>query len=236
MAFLPRSNHLLISWLQSPSTKTLEPKMKSVSTSTFPPPSICHEVMGPDAIILVFFNISLSLTSFTLIKRLLSSSLFSAISVVSSAYLRLLMFLLPIVIPACNSSSPAFLMMYSVYRLNKQGDSRQPCRGAPSYSNITWVRGWRKISLGYQYMDYTGRHTPHSLLPGPTTGVSYWCLPVPFKHVSLYLNRTHTHSHRRVPTLGFKMLLLSFTQILTTQPEQVPSETRQGFCRDFSPW
>ena len=37
------------------------------------------------------------------------------------------MFLLPILIPACNSSTLAFLMMYSVYRLNKQGDSRQPC-------------------------------------------------------------------------------------------------------------
>ena len=55
MAFLPRSNHLLISWLQSPSTETSEAKKtKSVTISTFPPPSICHEVMGPDAIILVF--------------------------------------------------------------------------------------------------------------------------------------------------------------------------------------
>ena len=46
---------------------------------------------------------------------------------VSSAYLRLLMFLPPILIIACNSSSPAFLMMCSAYRLNKKGDSRQPC-------------------------------------------------------------------------------------------------------------
>ena len=63
-------------------------------------PSICHEVMGPDAMILVFlifgFKPALSLSSFTLIKRLLSSSLLSAISVVSSAYLRLLMFLLSV--------------------------------------------------------------------------------------------------------------------------------------------
>ena len=140
------------------------------------------------------FKPALSLSSFTLIKRLLSSSLLSAISVVSSAYLRLLMFLLPIRIPACNSSSSAYFMMYSAYRLNKQGDSRQPCRSPLVYSNITWVRGWRKISLVYQYMDYTGHHTPHSLLPGPTTGVSYWCLPVPFKHVSLYLKHTHIHA------------------------------------------
>ena len=54
MAFLPWSKCLLISWLQSPSTVILEPKkIKSVSVSTFLP-SICHKVMGPDAIIFVF--------------------------------------------------------------------------------------------------------------------------------------------------------------------------------------
>ena len=53
-AFLPRSKHLLISWLQFPYTVILEPKkMKSVTVSIFSP-SICHEVMGPDAMILVF--------------------------------------------------------------------------------------------------------------------------------------------------------------------------------------
>ena len=51
ITFLPRSKHLLISWLQSPSTVILEPKkIKSVTVS----PSICHEVMGLNAIILVF--------------------------------------------------------------------------------------------------------------------------------------------------------------------------------------
>ena len=54
IAFLPRSQHLLISWLQSPSAGTLEPKkIKSVTVSTVSP-SIYHEVMGPDAMILVF--------------------------------------------------------------------------------------------------------------------------------------------------------------------------------------
>ena len=48
--FLPRSKHLLISWLQPPSTVILEPKkIKSATVSIFYP-SICHEVMGPDAI------------------------------------------------------------------------------------------------------------------------------------------------------------------------------------------
>ena len=51
IAFLPRSKHLLISWLQSPSAVILEPKkLKSVTVS----PSICHEVVGPDAMIFVF--------------------------------------------------------------------------------------------------------------------------------------------------------------------------------------
>ena len=54
LAFLPRSKRLLISWLQSPSAVILEPKkIKSVTVSTFSP-SICHEVMGLDAMILVF--------------------------------------------------------------------------------------------------------------------------------------------------------------------------------------
>ena len=52
-------------------------------------------------------------------------------------------------------------------------------------------------------MDYTGHLTPRSLLPGPTTGVSYWSLLVPFKHVSLYLNHTHTHTHTHTLTHGF---------------------------------
>ena len=54
-AFLPRSKHLLISWLQSPSTVILESKkIKSVTTSTFSP-CICQEVRGLDALILVFW-------------------------------------------------------------------------------------------------------------------------------------------------------------------------------------
>ena len=54
ITFLPRSKHLLISWLQSPSAVILEPKkIKSVTVSIVSP-SICHEVMGPDAMILIF--------------------------------------------------------------------------------------------------------------------------------------------------------------------------------------
>ena len=73
IAFLPRSKHLLISWLQSPSAVILEPKkIKSLTLSSVAP-LICHEVMGPDAMILIFWMLSFksafSLSSFTFIKR-----------------------------------------------------------------------------------------------------------------------------------------------------------------------
>ena len=88
--------------------------------------------MGPDAMIFVFWMLSFkpafSFSSFTFIKRLFSSSLLSAIRVVSSAYLRLLVFLLAVLIPACASSRLAFHMMYSACKLNKQGDNTQPWR------------------------------------------------------------------------------------------------------------
>ena len=130
ITFLPRSKRLLISRLQSPSAVILEPrKIKSVTVSTVSP-SICHEVMGLDAMILVFWMLSFkptySLSSFTFIKRLCSPSSLSAMRVVSSAYLRLLIFLPASFIPAYASSSPVFLTMYSAYKLNKQGDNIQP--------------------------------------------------------------------------------------------------------------
>ena len=97
ITFFPRSKRLLISWLQSPSAVILEPpKIKPDTVSTVYP-SISHEVMGLDAMIFVFWMLSLRptfwLSTFTFIKRLFSSSLLSAIRVVSSAYLRLLIFL-----------------------------------------------------------------------------------------------------------------------------------------------
>ena len=86
IAFLPRSKHILISWLQSPSAVILEPrKIKSVTVSIVSP-FICHEVMVPDTVILVFsmlsFKPTYSLSSSTFIKRLFSSSSLSAIRVV----------------------------------------------------------------------------------------------------------------------------------------------------------
>ena len=85
--------------------------------------------MGLDAMIFIFqmlsFKPAFSLSSFTFIKRFFSSFLLSAIRVVSSVYLKLLIFLLAILIPAYASSSLTFLMMYSACKLNKQRENIQ---------------------------------------------------------------------------------------------------------------
>ena len=164
IAFLPRSKHLWISWLQSPSAVILEPpKIKSLTVSIVSPP-VCHEVMGPDAIIFVFWMLSFkpifSLSSFTFIKRLFSS--LEAIRVVLSAYLRLLIFLLAILIPACASSSPAFLMMYSAYKLNKQDDNIQPwCTPFPIWNQsvpcpVLTVASWPAYRFLRKYVRWSG--------------------------------------------------------------------------------
>ena len=127
IAFLPRSKHLLISWLQSPSAVILKPKKivchcfhcfpiylpwrDQMPWSSF---FVCWVLSQP-------FHSPLSPSS----KRLFSSSSLSAIRVMSSAYLRLLIFLPAVLIPACASSSPAFHMMCSAYKLNEQGDKIQ---------------------------------------------------------------------------------------------------------------
>ena len=96
---------VLISWLQLPPAVVLEPKkIKSVIVSIVSP-SICHEVMGQDAMIFTFwmlnFKPSFSTLLFHLLQKLSNSSSLSVIRVVSSAYLRLLVFLPAILIPAC---------------------------------------------------------------------------------------------------------------------------------------
>ena len=88
--------------------------------------------MELDAMIWVFWILSFkpnfSLSSFTFIKRLFSSSSLSVIRVVSSAYQRLLIFLPAVLIPAFASSSPEFFTMYSAYKLNKHSDNIHPWR------------------------------------------------------------------------------------------------------------
>ena len=132
IAFLPRSKLLLILWLQSPSAVILEPK-KIVSHCFHCFPIYFPWSGGTGCQDFSFLNVEMlsskpdfSLSSFTFIKNLLNFSSFSAIRLLSSVYLRLLIFLLAILISVCASSSLAFLMMYSAYKLNKQGDNIQP--------------------------------------------------------------------------------------------------------------
>ena len=96
----------------------LEPKkIRSITASTFSP-SICHEVMGLDAMILGFFNTGFQASFFTIVihshqEPLCFHFLLSAIRMISSVYLGLLIFLLVILIPAFDSSSLAFYMIFS---------------------------------------------------------------------------------------------------------------------------
>ena len=125
--------------------------------------------MGPDAMIFVFwmlsFNPAFSLSSFSFIKRLFSSYLLSAICVVSSAYLRLLIFLPAILIPACVSSSPAFHMMYSAYKLNNQGDNLPPlCTPFPVWNQSIVPSSYVRINNMF-------------CVEGPIPMISTWPLP-----------------------------------------------------------
>ena len=115
IVFLPRSKCLLISRLQSLSPVILEPKKNLSSYPLFPHLFAWSE--GPECHGLRFwilsFKAAFSLSSFTFIKRLFSSSSLFAIRVVSTAYLRLLIFLLATLIPVWNSSSLAFCIISS---------------------------------------------------------------------------------------------------------------------------
>ena len=117
ITFLPRSKHLLISWLQTPSAVILEPqKIKSDTVfHCFPiyfpwsDGTRCHGF----SFLMLRFKPTFSLSFSTFIKRLFSYLSLPAIRVVLFAYLRLLIFLPAILIPACASFSQVFLMMYS---------------------------------------------------------------------------------------------------------------------------
>ena len=130
ITFLPRSKCLLISRLPTPSAVILETQKVKSATVSIVSSSICHALMGLHIMILLFgmlsFKPNLLLSSFIFIKRLFCFPSLSAIRVVLSAYLRLLIFLPAVLTPACASSCPAFWMMYSAYKLNKQGNNTQP--------------------------------------------------------------------------------------------------------------
>ena len=167
--------------------------------------------MGPDAMILVFWMLSFkptfSLFTFTFIKRLFSSSSLSALRVVSSAYLRLLIFLLAILIPACASSSLAFHMMYSAQKLNKQGDNIQPWRTPfpiwnqpvvpcpvltvvswPAKRFLKWQVRWSGIPISFRIFHSLLRSILSSLSRSPDLlqcflyGCPAW-IPSPFRNM-----------------------------------------------------
>ena len=124
--------------------------------------------MWSDAMILVFlilsFKTAFSLSPFTFIKRLFSSSLLSAIRMMSSAYLRLLVFFLAVLISGYDSSSPAFHMMYSAYKLNKQIDKIQPwCTPFPILNQSIFP--CQVLSVASLYIVYKGLEQSRILIP-----------------------------------------------------------------------
>ena len=131
LTFLPRSGCChCTQWFWSPPTKT-----KSSCFYFFP--IYLPWMMGPDVMILVFwmlnFKLAFSLPHQEAFQVVCTFRHYSGVS----AYLRLLTFLLAILIPACDSSSPAFCMRYSTHKLDKQGDSHTALKYSfPSFEPV----------------------------------------------------------------------------------------------------
>ena len=106
------------------------------------------------------FNPAFSLSSFILIKRLFSSSSLSSIRVISSAYLSLLVFLSAVLIFICDSSSLAFHIMKSAYKLNKQDGNVQPCCTPFSCSMCSSVASWPAYSFLRRKIRWSGITIP----------------------------------------------------------------------------
>ena len=128
-------------------------------------------MMGEDVMILVFWMLSFKptflLSSFTFNKRLFSSYLLSAMRVVSSAYLKLQIFLLVILIPASTSISLAFCKMYSAYKFKKQRNNIQPwCTPFPIWNQsitlcpVITVASWPAYRFPRRQVRWSG--IPHS--------------------------------------------------------------------------
>ena len=146
IAFLSRSKSLLISWLPSPSAVIL--KTRKIVCHCFPfSPFYLHEMIGSDAMVLVFWMLNFkpvfSLSSFTLIKKLFSPSSLSTIRLVSSAYLRLLIFLPAFLISTYESFSPAFRSFPGA------SDSKESACSAGDLSSIPGLRTSAGEENGY---------------------------------------------------------------------------------------
>ena len=161
IAILPRSKHLLISWLQSISAVILEPK-KIKSFTVFP--CFCHEVMGPATMVLVFFFLMLSFkpaflcSSFTFIKKLLCFLLLEwyYLHIWGYWYFSQQSWFQLVI-------HPALRMMYSIYKLNKQGDNIQAwCTPFPIWNQsdipcpILIVASWTAYSSLRRQVKWSG--------------------------------------------------------------------------------
>ena len=145
------------------------------------------------------FKPTFSLSSFTFIKKLFSYSSLSAIRVMPSAYLRLLIFLPAILIPACASSSTAYLMMYSAYKLSKQGDSIQLwCTPFPI---------WNQSVVPCPVLTVPS-YSP--FLTGLFSFFSYWVVWVPYKIWILTIYQIYSLQLFSLISIGFLFTLLMF--------------------------
>ena len=146
----------------------LEPKkVKSFTVSTISP-SICHEVKGSNAMIFVFWMLSFKLlfhSSFTFIKRLFRASSLSAIRVMSSAYVRLLLFLPVILIPAFTlSSSIFFFFFFFCYKVIPWACVLSYFSRVQLFATLWTVTHQAPLSLGFFRQEYW------SWLPCPPPG------------------------------------------------------------------
>ena len=188
------------------------------------------------------FHSPLSLSS-----RGTSSSL-SAIRVVSSAYLRLLLFLLAILIPACASSSPAFLMMYSAYKLNKQGDNifllTLPHNG--SFANefeilitkqihLQWVCVFHKSSMFPELLNYPDRSVLHSFFLTEYSRFE-WPLTKFYSNFLAYISHTIQEISIVITfdtNLGFQFLTSIFFHLELQTKSRLPGCFPSLVCRMF---
>ena len=187
IAFLPRSKHLLISWLQS-SFNFMHLQWfwntRKESLSLFPlfSPSICHEVMGPDAMIFVFWMLSFkpafSLSSFTFIKKLFAFCHKGGVICISEII---------VISPDNLDSGLCFIQcgishVYSAHMLNKQNDNIQPSctpfliwnqsvvpcpvltvASWPSYRFLRKQVGWSGIPISQWNFQFAVIHTVKGL-------------------------------------------------------------------------
>ena len=201
------------------------------------------------------FKPAFSLSPFTFIRRLLSSSSLSAIKVVSSAYLRLLIFLLTILIPVCASSSLAFHMMYCVYKLNgwqhtaltSSSSSLEPVPCYMSGSNCCFffffntnlfilIGGWLRSNI-VLVLPYINMNPPQVYTCSP----SWTPLPPPYPSHPSGSSQCTSPKHPEScikPGLAIRFtydiihVTMPFSQIIPPLPS--PTESKRLFCTSVS--